>query len=346
MKQTADITVSPFRGSAADWDAFVRAAPGATACHLWGWGGPIGDVLGNEVIRLAATDEEGRIAAVLPMARVKSRLFGDYLVSMPFLNDGGPVGSEAGREALVEAAGRTAREAGVDLLEIRSRERLPGDLSVTDRKITVILDLPAESETLWKDGLKSKVRSQVRRPMKEGMEVRFGPEHLDAFYGVFARNMRDLGTPVLPRAFFDAIVAALPETAVVGAVYHGDRPAAVGFGLAFGDELEITWASSDRELDRMAPNMLLYWGFMEHAIERGLGRFNFGRCTRGGGTHRFKTQWGGEDVDLPWGQWSAHGVAATPTPDGGAMGLAVRVWQRLPLGVTNRLGPMLSRRIP
>jgi FemAB-related protein (PEP-CTERM system-associated) len=221
-------------------------------------------------------------------------------------------------------------------------------LTTNPRKITVRLDLPGDPEALWNDGLSAKVRSQVRRPRKEGMAARFGPEELDSFYGVFARGMRDLGTPVLARAFFEQIAAVLPDRVEFGAVYLGDLPVAAGCGFVWQDEFEITWASSLREYNRMAPNMLLYWSFMERMIERGLRVFDFGRCTPGGGTHRFKQQWGDtRDVPLPWAQWSRKGLSATPNPGSSRFfELATRAWSRLPLALANHLGPRLSRALP
>lgn len=339
VRQTAE--------DAARWDAFVASDPDATACHAAGWHGIMEDVLGHRVLRLVAHDADGEWAGVLPLVHVRSRIFGDYLVSMPFLNDGGPLGAGPARTALAEAAVGEARRLAVRLLELRARTPVGGaGLVTSDRRITVVLDLPDDPDVLFQKGFRSKLRSQIRRPMKEGMETRFGPDQVEPFYEVFARNMRDLGTPVLPRAFFEAIVARLPENAVAGCVYHGGRPVAAGFGTAWGDEFEMTWASSVRELDRLAPNMLLYWSFMERAITSGLRTFNFGRCTPGSGTHRFKSQWGSRDVALPWAQWSASGACATPTPDGRVTRLAVSAWRRLPLGVANRIGPILSRQIP
>lgn len=329
----------------AGWDALLRELGGATYGHLWGWRAVM-DALGHESWAWAASDAEGRTHGVLPLVRVRSRLFGDYLVSMPFINYGGPLGTPAAREALGAHAADEARRLGVDLLELRTREAVPGGLTRSDRKITVVKALPATTEELWEKGLKAKLRSQVRRPMKEGMTASFGPELADEFYEVFAVTMRDLGTPVLPRRFFETVLRHMPDHAVVCVVRHGDRPAAAGFGFAFGGALEITWAGAIRELSRMAPNMLLYWSMMEESVRRGLAAFDFGRCTAGSGTHRFKRQWGGEDVPLPWAVWSASGVSATPTPTGKAMELATRTWSRLPLGLTKVLGPRLSRSIP
>jgi predicted N-acyltransferase len=180
------------------------------------------------------------------------------------------------------------------------------------------------------------------------MTTRFGPRELDAFYRVFSRGMRDLGTPVLPRAFFEHIVAELGDRVELAVVYLDDVPVAAGCGFVWRDEFEITWAASLREYNRMAPNMLLYWSLMERMIERGMQVFNFGRCTPGGGTHRFKKQWGDAyDVPLPWAQWSPTGVAATPNAEGRPLfRYATQAWSRLPLAVANLLGPPLARNLP
>ena len=110
--------------------------------------------------------------------------------------------------------------------------------------------------------------------------------------------------------------------------------------------MEIVWASSLREFNKFSPNMLLYARVMEEAVARGVGVFNFGRCTPGGNTHRFKLQWGGYDLPLSWPTWARGAASSTPTPDKPAFRLATAVWSRLPLAVTNRLGPVLARQIP
>jgi hypothetical protein len=190
------------------------------------------------------------------------------------------------------------------------------------------------------------VRSQIKRPQKEGLEVRTGPGECNAFYEVFARHMRTLGTPVMPRRWFEMIVQTLPEAVQFVVVYDRTVPVAGGCGFSWRDSCEITWASARREWNRVAPNMLLYWAFLQEAVARGAVQFDFGRCTPGSSTHAFKRQWGGDDVPLAWGQWRARGVAATPSPDRGIFPLATACWRRLPLALTNRLGPSLARCLP
>jgi hypothetical protein len=178
------------------------------------------------------------------------------------------------------------------------------------------------------------------------MTARFGLDALPDFYEVFARTMRDLGTPVLARRFFEVIAERFAEESVVGVIEHQDRVVAAGYGFLWGGEVEITWAGALREYSASAPNMLLYWSFMEESIRRGAGTFNFGRCSPGSGTHRFKMQWGAGEQVLPWAQWSPGGVASTPSPDSAKFRLATAVWTKLPVPVANLIGPRISRLLP
>lgn len=340
-------TVEPFEGSTEEWDAALAEFEGSSFCHRMGWRSVMEEALGHSTFWMAARGPDGALEGLLPLVRVRSRLFGDYLVSMPFLNYGGPVGSEEGRRVLAEWAARTAAELRVDLLELRNRLPQNVDGLVTNaRKLTVVKELPDSAEELWEKGIKAKVRSQVRRPMKEGMEIRFGAELVDDFYAVFSTTMRDLGTPVLPHRFFRKIAEAFGDSAIFAVVEHQGEPVAAGCGLTWKGEFEITWAGSSREHSRLAPNMLLYWGLMEESVRRGLTAFNFGRCSEDSGTHRFKRQWGSDDHPLPWLQWSPSGVPSTPDPDSPKFRAATNVWRRLPVGVTNVIGPRLSRVIP
>lgn len=158
--------------------------------------------------------------------------------------------------------------------------------------------------------------------------------------------MRELGTPVMPRSWFDRIAREFPRLVQFGVVYRGAEPVAAGCGFLWRGEYEMTWAGSLRSCNHLAPNMLLYWSFMEATIAARADVFNFGRCTPDSGTHRFKRQWGGRDYPLPWGQWSSRHLEATPSPERPAYRLAAAVWRRLPLRVTRSLGPALARVIP
>lgn len=339
------LRIEQFHGSSSEWDGFVQAQPQWTAFHLYAWRPLITSLYGHEAPFLCARHEDGSIAGVLPLVRVRSRLLGHYIVSMPFVSYGGPLGSEAAVRDLANAAVETARRDGADLMELRSQHPLPLDLPVSNRKITVTLPLIGGPEAVLK-ALPAKVRSQTRRPFKEGVTVRFGPDVVDDFHQVFARHMRDLGTPAQPRALFRGIAERFGDNAWFGCAYLAGVPVACGAGFKWRDEFEITWASSLREHNKISANMGLYWAFIERAAAEGLTRFNFGRCTPGGATHRFKSQWGAVDEPLWWYQDSADGGKGTPSADSAKFRLATQVWQRLPLPLATLLGPRIVRFIP
>jgi FemAB-related protein (PEP-CTERM system-associated) len=331
---------------AAEWDAFVRQAEGGTACHWAGWRDVLESVFGHECLYLAARRDDGGLAGVLPLVRVRSVLFGHFLVSMPYLSYGGPLGSAEAVRALAARAAEMAAAGRVKRLELRSRVALPLDLPVSHRKITVVLDLvPGDPDAVFK-GFESKLRSQVRRPRKEGVEVRFGRDQVGPFYRVFAQHMRDLGTPVMPRAYFEAIADTFGEAAWFACAWLGSEAVACGAGFRWGGEVEITWASSLRSYSRIAPNMALYWAFIERAATDGARVFNFGRCTPGSPTHRFKRQWGARDEPLHWYGVSRRAEDGTPSPDDGAYSWGPRLWRHLPERVATALGPRIVRGIP
>jgi serine/alanine adding enzyme len=338
--------VAPAPDDGAGWDDFAAAAEG-TFCHRWGWRGVMEEVMGHRCEYLVAREADGAWAGVLPLVHMRSRLLGRYVISIPFVNDGGPLGSPRARAALAAAAVESARAAGARLLELRSRAEAGPAVETCVRKVAVHLDLPPTVEALWAETFRAKLRSQIRRPLREGLEARVGPDEVEGFYGVFARNMRDLGTPVLPRALFHALLRAFGDDVVFATVRTpAGEAVAGGCALLWQGEMEISWASSLRAWNPVSPNMLLYARLMEEAVRRGVRVFSFGRCTPGSPTHRFKLQWGGRELPLPWGQWSPAPGASLPAADRPAFRAATALWRRLPLPIANRLGPALARRIP
>jgi len=330
-----------------EWDRFVQTTPDSTFCHLGGWREIMTEVLGHECMYLVARGHSAGIRGVLPLVRVRS-ILGHFLVSVPFLNDGGPIGDEQAKRALTDFAVREAQRSSAALLELRSRtESASPVVEHSFRKIKVHLRLPGSVEELWSQTFKAKIRSQIRRPGKEGMITRVGHDQLDPFYRVFSRNMRDLGTPVLPRTFFERLVQVFGDRIMFVTVNTATGlPVAASCCMTWRDEMEVTWASSLREFNQLSPNMLLYATMMELAVTGGVRVFNFGRSSPGATTHRFKQQWGGDDVQLPWAFWSKRTDFGTPSGDSPAFRLAVAAWRRLPVAIANRLGPTLARQLP
>jgi serine/alanine adding enzyme len=329
------------------WDEFVSNSSSSTLYHLYGWRRVIEETFGHDTHYLSAV-ADSRIVGVFPLVRLKSWAFGHMLVSMPFFNYGGICAeSEPVRLALLQAGIGIAKNERADFMEIREEKAWNEPLPEKTAKVSMRLTLPASADDLWKS-LGAKLRNQVQRPRKEGMTARIGREELlDDFFDVFAANMRDLGTPVYPKAFFKNILHRFPDRTWISNVYMGRTPVASGFLAGFKERLEIPWASSLRTYNRSSPNMLLYWTSLEFACEHRYEVFDFGRSTPGEGTFRFKEQWGAIPHQLYWYYWLPDGaVMPQVNPNNPKYRAAIAMWQRLPIGLTRHLGPKIVKYIP
>jgi FemAB-related protein (PEP-CTERM system-associated) len=297
-----DVRVHP-ESLAGAWDDYVRRHPEASSYHLWGWKGVLGPGLGHRSHYLSAWRDD-RLCGVLPMVHMNRPLLGRLLVSLPFVNYGGIVADDAevGR-ALTDGAVHLARALRVDELELRHQRQDVTPLPARAHRISLSLPLPPSVDALWK-GIGPKLRNQVRKADRSGLVAsRGGIEELDAFYEVFVQNMRDLGSPVWPKRFFRHMLRTFPDRVRLYRVDLERRPVAVGFVFRFRQTVEIPWASSLREYNGLCANVRLYWQMIADAVREGYEWFDFGRSARGGGTHKFKLQWGAIERPLYWHHW-------------------------------------------
>lgn len=285
----------------------------------------------------------------LPLVYVSSMLFGKFLVSMPYLNYGGPNTDDRGVEqALLSEAVHLAELLRVRYLEIREVHTLEHKALAPQAtsKVHMRLALPDKAETLWK-ALDAKVRNQVRKGQKSGLEFAWGGEELlGEFYAVFSRNMRDLGTPVYSQELFRATLEQFPQRAELGIVRSG-KTAIAGCLLLHGwGVTEVPSASSLREYNSTCANMLLYWHMLERSILRGQSDFDFGRSSPDSSTYRFKKQWGAEPYPSVWHHYLRHGTVGDVRPNNPKYERLVRMWQKMPVWMSRLLGPWIVSGIP
>jgi FemAB-related protein (PEP-CTERM system-associated) len=341
------VTVRTAEASDAEADAYVLRHPQASSYHRREWLGVIETAFGHSTRYLVA-DDGARVVGVLPLVFFRSALFGRFAVSMPFLNYGGVLADTPQAErALLTAAIAETQRAGGSYLELRHVRQHFTDLPPKRHKVAMELRLEETPDAQWQ-ALDRKLRNQVRKAEKSSLTTMVGgAELLDDFYQVFARNMRDLGTPVYGRDFFQAVLAAFPDHARVLVVRRHEVPVAASLVHWYQRRIEVPWASSLREFNSLCANVLLYWEMLRFSIERGFETFDFGRSTPGEGTYQFKKQWGAQPRELVWEYWLADGESLpqlnTKNPK---FELAIRAWQRLPVPVATALGPHLVRHIP
>jgi len=328
------------------WDAFVAAHPQGCVWHRWDWAPLMDDVYGLPA-HLLTVRRRGALAGVLPLALQSSRLFGRRLVSLPWLDHAGILADDddARRALLDEAIALADRlDAALTIRQVADEAADAAADHVRTDKVAMVLDLPCDAEALW-GSLRAKVRNQVRKARKAGLEVEWtGAEGLEAFHRIYATNMRDLGSPPHATAMFAGVLERLADVARLLLVRHGGRPVAGALVLADATEWQVPWASSLRTANALCPNVLMYWTLLEAACGAAE-RFCFGRSSRDSGTYRFKAQWGSRERPLLWRTWTGPRRTAADADGrpGRMMTLAQHMWRRLPVPLARTLGPHIIR---
>ncbi|MEX0604291.1 MAG: FemAB family XrtA/PEP-CTERM system-associated protein [Marinobacter sp.] len=342
--------VAVVRGAEAEaaWDEFVKNHPAATPYHFINIRNFIEQTYGHRTQYCYALSADGEMLGVLPLVQLRSRLFGNFAVSVPYFNYGGLLANspEAATKLLAAAEDWRAR-VGASHIEMRHIQNSGLGLQQRSDKVTFWLPLPADSNTLWQS-FRPKLRAQIRRSDREIPEVRIGgPELLVAFYEVFASNMRDLGTPVYGRDFFLNLLKNLGESARLVVVQLSGKPAGCAFLIGHGEQMEIPWASTLREFNTTGINMFMYWKVLEYTISKGYKVFDFGRCSKDAGTYKFKQQWGAQPIPLHWDYCLPKGESLPElNPNNPKFKLLIAVWQRLPIWLTRVIGPHIVKSLP
>jgi len=323
------------------------------------------------------------VVGILPLVHLKHFFFGNSLISIPFFDLGGILADDQNTEkALLSEAIKLARDLKAKNIELRHTQPLSwladssqlkdqssnsspisydlslpretrsmfhwGDISYATKshKVRMLLNLPESSEILMKS-FKAKLRSQIKKPLKEGLKSKVGGvELLDDFYKVFSINMRDLGSPVHSKNLMQNVLEEFPEKARIVLVYKDDQPIACSLTMGFKDTLENPWASALRQYSRLSPNMLLYWTMLEYACDNGFRYFDFGRSSPDEGTYRFKEQWGSIPTPLHWHYIALDGQSINEeTSEKSKFEKAIRYWQKIPVPITKIIGPMIRKHI-
>ena len=329
--------------AAARWDDFVMRCPQATFFHRAGWQRILRTIFRHETHFLCA-EVDDRIEGVLPLARVRSLLFGHSLVSLPFAVYGGVAASnEQAAEALEHAAQELARSLGVAHLELRNvASRHAGwpmqDLYATFRKEI----LPDEEANLL--AIPRKQRAMVRKGIAHGLRSELDAG-VDRFYALYADNVHRHGTPGLPRRYFAALRREFGDDCEVQTVVDKEgRPVSSVLTFYFRDEVLPYYAGDAPAARELAANDFKYWELMRRACRRGLRIFDYGRSKRGSGSYSFKKNWGFEPQPLHY-EYCLYKRDSVPqtNPANPKYRVLIEVWRRMPIGVANWLGPMVVR---
>jgi FemAB-related protein (PEP-CTERM system-associated) len=327
----------------AAWDAYVLASPQATFFHRAGWQRVLRRAFGHRSHYLAAM-REGRIVGVLPLAHVKSFLFGSALTSLPFAVYGGVAADDDEAAAALEReAQRLARQLGVPHLEMRNVEPRHADWPRQDLYVTFRKPiLPDEEANML--AIPRKQRAMVRKGIKNGLRSEIDTD-IGRFFALYADNVHRHGTPAMPRRYFQSLQEEFGADCEVLTVSSADgRPVSSVMSFYFRDEVLPYYAGDDEAARELAGNDFKYWELMRRACARGLKVFDYGRSKQGTGSFAFKKNWGFEPKPLHY-EYCLYKRDAVPqnNPSNAKYKLLIATWRRMPIGMANWLGPYVVR---
>lgn len=334
---------APDLAQAQRWDEFVFACPQATFFHRAAWLRLVEQVFGHQGFFLYA-ERDGLIEGVLPLAEVKSRLFGHALVSLPFAVYGGVAArTEEAATALEQEAQAIAQRLGAAHLELRNTAPRHADWPSQDLYVTFRKEiLPEEEANLL--AIPRKQRAMVRKGIKNELLSQIDAG-VDRFFELYADNVHRHGTPAMPKRYFEALLREFGSDAEVLVVSDASgRPLSAVLSFYFRDEV-LPYYAGDAEAARdLAANDFKYWELMRRACARGIKLFDYGRSKQGTGSYSFKKNWGFEPTPLHY-EYCLYKRDAVPqnNPSNAKYQLLIKTWRRLPIGVANWLGPFIVR---
>lgn len=323
------------------WDDFVDHCMDATFFHRIGWRRVITEAFGHDChYWLAERDDE--IVGVLPLVRVRSLLFGDNLVSMPFGVYGGVATAEPEvRTALQDKACQLADSLGVGSLELRHRQQHNPDWPTKHLYYTFRREISGDHDENLK-AIPRKQRAVVRKGIKAGLQGRV-EEQTDTLYGIYAESVRNLGTPVFPRRYFQLLKDEFADDCEILIIAGGEQDLAAVMSFYFRDEVLPFYGGSRPAARQAKANDYMYWDLMCRAADRGVRLFDYGRSKAGTGAFSFKKNWGFEPEPLHY-EYHLVKDEAIPevNPSNPKYRYFIEAWKRLPLPVANVVGPRLS----
>jgi FemAB-related protein (PEP-CTERM system-associated) len=327
---------------AARIEGFVAEA-GGSVFHRPAWLRAVERGTGQRARGLLA-EKGGAITGWLPLTEVHSPVFGRMLASSGFAVEGGVL---AARDRTAIALCRAAEEYALRLscptIELRGGSA-PADWALrADSHCGFVRPLAADDEAELL-AIPRKQRAEVRKGLEQDLEIAVGTSAGDraAHYAVYAESVRNLGTPVFPRALFEAVLDELDADLLT--VRHRGAAVASVLSLYHDGAVLPYWGGGTRAARGLRANDRMYFELMRHARGRGCTRFDFGRSKTGSGAYFFKKNWGFEPEPLSYSSWTAPGTEprdADPTSAKHAARIAL--WKALPLPLANRLGPAIAR---
>jgi FemAB-related protein (PEP-CTERM system-associated) len=329
------------------WNEYLNLSSQSCFYQLLEWQLINGEYFKHNVINIVA-EIDGKIVGVLPIVSLKSLIFGNILCSMPFVNYGSACADNDEIEVqLVKHACTLTKDLGAKYLELRSQKSTLINLPESKNKISLTLELDKDYDNLW-NKYKSKHRTNIRKVYKSGVTVKKGGEELlTDFYYILSKSWKDLGTPVYSQEYFRKIFYYFNKNINIFVAYIDDVPVAAALNGYYKGTVEGMWLGLDNRFRKYQPSYVLYWEMIKDACIRGYSIYHLGRSSVDSGGESFKKKWNAESKQLYW-QYYLNKIDEMPNlnPQNPKYKLVINVWRKLPLKITQVVGPLISKYIP
>jgi FemAB-related protein (PEP-CTERM system-associated) len=326
------------------WNAYIYGHKESTFFHLAEWQKIYADVLKHSTHYLYAWDKK-TIVGILPLVHMRSILFGNSLISIPFASYGGALADDENvLQLLIKYACGLADSLCVDYLELRNIKKSISTWPCKDLYYTFqkkLLDDENENFMTFS----KKRRYAIRKAVKEGLISR-DDECIEDFYKMYSESVRNLGTPILSKKYYKKINEIFNDKCKILTILHKDEPVSSVMSFYFKDHvLPYYWGGSAKARECGA-NDFMCWELMRKSIGQGIKVYDFGRSKQGTGAYDFKTHLGFSPEPL---NYQYYLVKSTSIPDLSPANpkykFAINTWKRLPLSLANNLGPLVARNL-
>lgn len=326
------------------WNDFVMSRNDGTFFHLAEWKKVIEECFGHKTYFLYA-EFNGEIRGIYPLGHVKSLLFGNSLISLPFCVYGGALADS--RDSLNElnnSAVRLATDLNVDYLENRNLYPSQGDWKEKDLYVTFRKEISPDHDSNM-NAIPRKQRAMVRKGLSSGMAYEID-ETVDRLFNAYSESVRNLGTPVFSKKYFRVLKETFKDQCEILTVLHNRRVVSSVMSFYFKNEVLPYYGGGTFLARQLKANDYMYWQVMCRAADKGVNIFDYGRSKRNTGSYSFKKNWGFEPTPL---QYSYKLINSSSIPDISPANpkyqLFIKCWKRLPLVVSKWIGPHISRNL-
>jgi FemAB-related protein (PEP-CTERM system-associated) len=336
------------------WNSFVENHPHSSPYHTWEFGKAFSVTYDQRrYYFIAKTDNE--IIGVFPLIHIRSRLFLNKLISLPFCEYGGPLinpnflNSGELIEGLLRQILTLASFLGVDYIEVRNpsygeEELQKQGFRYAGRYITLRIDLLKGKENLWRS-LDKKTRNSTRKAMEKDLKIYeiTKEDELKRYYSLYLKTQKKHGAPPHSYKLFwnlfrlnkgkgmKIVISEYNETPVAGAIFLQHK------------NVVYWWSGvSDQKFRHLNATNLILWKVMEWACEKGFKAIDLGRTRRYTSVYHFKSGWGGEEVKLRDYVHFLHiSNLKMPDPYQYRYCFLSKIWSILPVSVAEKVGPRI-----